>query len=803
MCIVFEYRISVPTMSGALGASSSSSSSIYSIPASAPHQPLSTKATPGSPMDECENYAAYFNDFLAPSIEYNRGAWLQVVQKVSDEFFVPQINRSFALDWVNKGKLLCHSNPMTGEPYLHELESQSRTQFKEKYSNRFVYLNYWESPKKCTAEMWTLLELWENSPVRLNVKIIFYPYPCGQQLIASEYLDQNETHVRLHNLFSDVKFTEDMARQKCPQVLDPNINSNMILLIRDDPLLYHLFHVLCAGSMESFMYFMKWLAYCLKTRQKTGTAIVFFGLHGTGKGIFTERLSLIWGEHFIHCQSLKDLHQFGPRMRKALMVFCDEVSCTSNAQYQEFKTFITQPIRQARAPFEKATIDRNYLNCIVNSNCEPHDFMPSEANERRFSYFRVSEKMIPTGEAEAKKYWTQVATCDMSLFVRVLYELNIEGFTPSKALDNEELLSTRILRLESFPSWWYHCLCTGQIVGKNGTPYLDWTDPNSYVKCMWVSTDHLYESYVLHCGGSTKARLRNVWGANMVKYSAGHPTQHHRIHGYTISHLREARQAFITRMWGKNWKDAFSPSVAPNAQQVQIEADKAIDVCHNRGAPKVPVTIHNVVDVMREGMTASAFREARVPSTSSLPSALPGVPVVDEDMADTLVLEPPSESSLTSNGPIPIPVSLKGVDHLPDPALRVFRYHLFIQYQLYLNEELDKRDAIAIARWIVDDRFKGDELLLRMLVQCPQEIQRLAHEWEAGYLEYYGNCLMESDPNYGDDEEELMDPNATSVVSHHNADAVEMKIDYDDGELHNRSKLKSLREEAEWSCGNR
>jgi len=75
------------------------------------------------------------------------------------------------------------------------------------------------------------------------------------------------------------------------------------LALENDPLYWHLKHVICAGDVDATRFFCRWLAYILQRRTKSEIVPVLNGGHGTGKSMFVKKLAQMFGQYFYPMQN--------------------------------------------------------------------------------------------------------------------------------------------------------------------------------------------------------------------------------------------------------------------------------------------------------------------------------------------------------------------------------------------------------------------------------------------------------------------------------------------------------------------
>lgn len=157
-------------------------------------------------------------------------------------------------------------------------------------------------------------------------------------------------------------------------------------------------------DQPTYEHFINWLAFVYQTRQKTGTAWLFSGIEGTGKGLLASQvLQPIFGERYvtrITSENLDDL--FNSNFEEAIFVFVDEFNLENmhNVEkvHNKIKNLITEnriTIRRMRTnPYEAPS----FLNLIMATNA--HAALPLSDNDRRFNIAPPQERKLVISSAE-------------------------------------------------------------------------------------------------------------------------------------------------------------------------------------------------------------------------------------------------------------------------------------------------------------------------------------------------------------------------------------------------------------------
>ena len=165
------------------------------------------------------------------------------------------------------------------------------------------------------------------------------------------------------------------------------------------PLIYKLIHHVLGNGDQEFERFINWLAYIFQTRRKTGTAWVFTGVQGTGKGLFYSHiLRPLFGSHHVPMKSIQSIEeQFNSYMRSALFMIVDEFHMASASQgtmkmADKLKNQITEPTQTIRAMRSNQIEVPNFCNYIFLTNRA--DAVKIEETDRRYNIAPRQEKTL-------------------------------------------------------------------------------------------------------------------------------------------------------------------------------------------------------------------------------------------------------------------------------------------------------------------------------------------------------------------------------------------------------------------------
>lgn len=141
---------------------------------------------------------------------------------------------------------------------------------------------------------------------------------------------------------------------------------------------------------ETYEHFINWLAYVYQSRDKSGTAWVFHGCQGTGKGVlFNNVIRPIFGDDYCQTKQIREIKDsFNGWMETTMFANIDEVNSDDAGHEAKevvnaLKQWITDPIMSVRHMYSTAVSRRSFINFIFTTN----DFgiLPIQDGDRRFN----------------------------------------------------------------------------------------------------------------------------------------------------------------------------------------------------------------------------------------------------------------------------------------------------------------------------------------------------------------------------------------------------------------------------------
>lgn len=342
---------------------------------------------------------------------------------------------------------------------------------------------------------------------------------------------------------------------------------------------------LCDGDEAMYEYVLNWSAFMVQHPDRPAeVALIFRGQKGTGKGTYFRALGDLAGRHGMHISSQHHLtNHFNAHLRDCIFLFADEAMWAGDKRAEgTLKALITEPTIVVEQKGKDVVTARNHLHIAMASN-EDWVFPASMEDERRLAITDVNPR-FRGDKAFFAALHGQMRSGGLQAMLFELKTRDISSFHPrqdvpaTKALANQKLQS-----LDSWDSWWYESLCTGDLGGGNAPVLGTWDDPS----CVWAVDDmkdglemHLRkvgDRYFGRRSMDTMMGMRLQRRASRVKKvrlpcpdgrtdlkadSSG------RIYGYRLPGLTDCRSAFEEQLGSK---------LAWDAQVAEVEALEDLD----------------------------------------------------------------------------------------------------------------------------------------------------------------------------------------------------------------------------------
>lgn len=192
--------------------------------------------------------------------------------------------------------------------------------------------------------------------------------------------------------------TTQVGKAKKPAALPPTISKVIShVLAHDVPTTNHL---------------INWLAVIVQTKNKTGTAWVWHGTQGTGKGVlFHQILTPLFGEVNVVSKRMEELEsEFTGFMENKFLVFIDEIEAGNSLYHSKIsaklKNLIVEPTISIRRMYTPAYMAPNYANMIFASN--KAGAVEISPDDRRYNVGPYQEKAIKISSTEIDTIATEI-----------------------------------------------------------------------------------------------------------------------------------------------------------------------------------------------------------------------------------------------------------------------------------------------------------------------------------------------------------------------------------------------------------
>jgi len=232
----------------------------------------------------------------------------------------------------------------------------------------------------------------------------------------------------------------------------------------------HVKWVIASGDDTVFEYMLNWMAHVVQIPQKReGVSIVLRGKQGTGKGVMCTQFGKLFGSHFFHARTSKQLTgNFNAHLATSVLLFADEAFWAGDhAAEGALKALITEE----QLPIEPKGKDIfyvcNHIHLLVASN---HDWVvPAGLEERRFLVLDVSEARMQQ-TAYFKAITEQMDNGGReALLYHLLHEVDLEGVDLRDFPQTEALRENKFFSMTPPEKFYFEILFNGRLREDDGT----------------------------------------------------------------------------------------------------------------------------------------------------------------------------------------------------------------------------------------------------------------------------------------------------------------------------------------------
>lgn len=198
-------------------------------------------------------------------------------------------------------------------------------------------------------------------------------------------------------VFKINSFSKTPIMEECHEIRAQGVLTRSLDFLERMPHVNVLLDNLCVDERRK-KYFINWLAFIAAELKKTGTAVLFKGTQGTGKGIlWGEVIKPFFGPKF--CVELGNQEVTSsfthPKLEIALFVNFNEIKGNfneNNTTYEKLKMYITEE-SLAYTLKNKDTIEKsNFFNSIFSSNNATP--LQIQTGDRRYNVFETNHRKI-------------------------------------------------------------------------------------------------------------------------------------------------------------------------------------------------------------------------------------------------------------------------------------------------------------------------------------------------------------------------------------------------------------------------
>lgn len=220
--------------------------------------------------------------------------------------------------------------------------------------------------------------------------------------------------------------------------------------------------VLCNGNRALFDYLLRYIAHMLqRPEEKPGVMLVFLGGQGTGKGTFFVLLRRLWPRTTLQVSDVDYVvGQFNAALERNYVICMDEALFAGDRKARDrLKSLVTDSPITIEQKYQPRRSIESFHRFVAASN---HDhFANVEADDRRFVFFRVSDK-----HQEDLVYFAALhAALDdpavISAMVHDLLVLDLSGFNVRERPKTAEHTKQKLKSLQGFDRYWHEVLQAG------------------------------------------------------------------------------------------------------------------------------------------------------------------------------------------------------------------------------------------------------------------------------------------------------------------------------------------------------
>jgi hypothetical protein len=250
--------------------------------------------------------------------------------------------------------------------------------------------------------------------------------------------------------------------------------------------------VLCDGNERIANWIFDWCAQLVqKPQEKTGVAVVFRGIEGTGKGTFLASvMGRICGSGFLHLTSARHVtSNFNSMWGGTILGFVDEALWAGDKAGEGYlKALITEKSMVVEHKGKNAFSIANHARLGFASN--EYWVIPAGPNARRFCVSNVSPRYAKNLDYFAKLR-AEIESGGVESFFGWLLQRDFSGSNLREGPVTEGLIEQKLQSLDSIAAWWHARLWAGELAGTEDHLSYGWPET--------IPANRLFASYLEHC----------------------------------------------------------------------------------------------------------------------------------------------------------------------------------------------------------------------------------------------------------------------------------------------------------------
>lgn len=222
------------------------------------------------------------------------------------------------------------------------------------------------------------------------------------------------------------------------------------------PNTYKVLKSVTGGGGEELPYFINWLAFIVQNRTKTGTAWLFQGVQGTGKGVLFGKLIKPIFERYAMEKRIENLEDnFNLWINECLICAIDEFSVnnsqSSTKLINKVKNYITEEEQATRQMTTDQFQSMNFMNIVAFTNV--YDPLPLDPTDRRWNI--CPRQNVPLMEQfdDMREVVSRELPKELDLWTSFIHSVNVDegkAHTPMYNAAKISMRETSMTTLQAF-----------------------------------------------------------------------------------------------------------------------------------------------------------------------------------------------------------------------------------------------------------------------------------------------------------------------------------------------------------------